>query len=63
MKFWSKKNTNQSKTSFKEDFTLAERVNKRKLLEERYPKDSFSYLVIEGLNSFQNQQNSYIQYL
>lgn len=60
MKFWSTKAPTLPKTSFSGDFTLAERVNKRKQLEERYPKDSFSYLVIEGLNRFQNQKNSYI---
>jgi hypothetical protein len=32
MKFWSKKAPTITKTSFSGDFTLAERVNKRKQL-------------------------------
>ena len=33
MKFWSKKGPVLTKKSFSDDFTLAERVNKRKQLE------------------------------
>ena len=32
-------------------------------MEEKYPKDTFSYIVIEGLDKFEDQKQAYILYI
>jgi hypothetical protein len=53
--FWNSNNNLPKKLTdsklFK-DFSLEERIGKRLKLEEKYPKDGFSLIVVEGLDKF-----------